>query len=516
MRITEDIFWAHLQCKTKSYLKASGAMEEQRAFTEWEGKLVEDFQRPFCLQLRSNYPEDAYMVGGSLPQALHNKKCFLVFDCVVQTHELQSSIPLLERLPSSATATHHPYIPVRFIPREKLTPHDKLLLAFDALVLSAATSHAPPFGKIIHGSAYAVAKVTLDALIESAQAVVGTIATQQANSAPPPLVLNKHCAACEFQVRCRQTALEMDDLSLLARMTDKEIKKQHRKGIFSITQLSYTFRARRKPKRFASKPAPYSHALKALAIRERKIHMAGKPALKIQGTPVYVDVEGIPDRDFYYLIGLRIKSGDAYVQHSLWANDRSEEPKIWEAFLQTLATIDNPQLIYYGSYETTFLKRMKGRYGEAIAYPGFVDQLMADSVNILSAIYAKIYFPTYSNSLKEIAKYLGFQWSESDASGLSAIVWRSRWELLREPHFQQQLTIYNAEDCAALQRITECIDVLAVKAEVPNSANILEYENTDITLGQELLPETSRGEWGTPKFFHPDWVRLFWDDGQVM
>jgi predicted RecB family nuclease len=295
MRITEDIFWAHLQCKTKSYLKASGAMDEHRAFTEWERKLVEDFKRPFCLQLRSNYPEDAYMVGGSLPQALHNKKCFLVFDCVVQTHELQSSIPLLERLPSSAPATHHPYIPVRFIPREKLTPHDKLLLAFDALVLSAATSHAPPFGKIIHGSAYAVAKVTLDVLMESAQAVVGTIATQQANSAPPPLVLNKHCAACEFQVRCRQTALEMDDLSLLARMTDKEIKKQHRKGIFSVTQLSYTFRARRKPKRFASKPTPYSHALKALAIRERKIHMAGKPDLKIHGTPVYVDVEGIPD-----------------------------------------------------------------------------------------------------------------------------------------------------------------------------------------------------------------------------
>ncbi len=128
---------------------------------------------------------------------------------------------------------------------------------------------------------------------------------------------------------------------------------------------------------------------------------------------------------------------------------------------------------HYGSYETTFLKRMKGRYGEAMAYPGFVDQLVADSVNILSAIYAKIYFPTYSNSLKEIAKYLGFQWSESDASG-----------------------IYNAEDCAALQRITECIDALAVKAEVPNSANLLEYENIDIALGQELRPETSRGEWG--------------------
>lgn len=156
MCITETIFWAHLQCQTKSYLKAAGAVGEQRAFSEWEGKLVEDFQRAFCLQLRLNYADDAYMVGCSLSQAL-DKQCSLVFDCTVQTHELQSSIPLLERVPSSATAPHNLYIPVRFLPREKLTPHDKLLLAFDALVLSVAMSQAPPFGKIIHGSAYAVA-----------------------------------------------------------------------------------------------------------------------------------------------------------------------------------------------------------------------------------------------------------------------------------------------------------------------------------------------------------------------
>jgi Transposase IS66 family/RNase_H superfamily len=348
----------------------------------------------------------------------------------------------------------------------------------------------------------------LDTWMASAQAVVGTITTQQAHSTPPPLVLNKHCAACEFQGRCRQMARETDALSLLASMTGKEIKKQHSKGIFSVTQLSYTFRARRKPKRFVSKPPLYSHALKALAIRERKIHIAGKPDLPIQGTPVYLDVEGIPDRDFYYLIGLRVKSSDAYVQHSWWANDRSEEQQIWAAFLHTVATIDHPQLISYGSYETTFLRRMQERYGEAPAYPGFVDELMAASVNLLSVIYAKIYFPTYSNGLKEIAQYLGFQWSESDASGLSAIMWRSQWEVRREPRFQQQLTIYNAEDCAALQRLTECVSALAVKAELPHSAQRIEGENIEIALAQEPLPETSRGEWGTPQFVHPDFAYI--------
>src|SRR5207247_3903342 len=110
-----------------------------------------------------------------------------------------------------------------------------------------------------------------------------------------------------------------DELSLLANMTKKERQQQHAKGIFSVTQLSYTFRARRKPKRLASKPEKYSHALRALALREGKIHIAGRPELNIRGNPVYLDVEGVPDRDFYYLLGLRVNSWHAYVHHGFFA-----------------------------------------------------------------------------------------------------------------------------------------------------------------------------------------------------
>jgi predicted RecB family nuclease len=195
---------------------------------------------------------------------------------------------------------------MRFVPGEKVTKQDKLLLAFDALVLWTVTGQAPLFGKIIHGREQATAKVEMAGLLDMAKTIVGKIAVQQARHTPPLLVLNQHCAACEFKARCHQIAVEKDDLSLLSGMTAKEMKKQHSKGIFSVTQLSYTFRARRKPKRFASKPEKYSHALRGLALRERKIYIAGKPELKLQGNPVYLDVEGVPDRDFYYLVGLTL------------------------------------------------------------------------------------------------------------------------------------------------------------------------------------------------------------------
>jgi hypothetical protein len=74
-------------------------------------------------------------------------------------------------------------------------------------------------------------------------------------------------------------------------MSAKERQKLRSKGIFTVTQLSYTFRPRRRPRRLRDKREKYHHALKALAIREQKIHIVGSAELKVEGTPGYLDVE---------------------------------------------------------------------------------------------------------------------------------------------------------------------------------------------------------------------------------
>jgi hypothetical protein len=279
-------------------------------------------------------------------------------------------------------------------------------------------------------------------------------------SHPPQVILNKHCSVCEYQMQCRQIATEKDELTLLSGLTEKERKRQNNKGIFTITQLSYTFRARRKPKRLEAKPEKFSHALRALAIREHKIYIAGKPKLNIKGKLVFLDVEGNPELDFYYLIGLRITNEDSFVQHSFWANEKADEKDIWALFLGILAEIDNPQLIYYGHYEKVFLKKMKERYSKTSDETLLVDQLSKESINLLSVIYSQIYFPTYSNGLKDIAQHLGFQWSDDAASGLNTLTWRAQWESSKNPDLKQKLITYNAEDCEALEKITSVVTQL--------------------------------------------------------
>ena len=98
---------------------------------------------------------------------------------------------------------------------------------------------------------------------------------------------------------------------MLSGMSEKERKKLRDKGIFTVTQLSHTFRPRRRRRQLPSKQERFHHSLRALTIRENKIHAVDVPDAKLDGTPVYLDVEGLPDRDFYYLIGVRVGTSDA-------------------------------------------------------------------------------------------------------------------------------------------------------------------------------------------------------------
>ena len=213
-------------------------------------------------------------------------------------------------------------------------------------------------------------------------------------------------------------------------MSEKERKDLNSRGIFTVTHLSYAFRPRRRSKRSRDKREKYHHSLKALAIREQKIHVVGSDELKIRGTPVYLDVEAIPDREFYYLIGVRVDSDQTPIQYSLWADNQGDEEKIWRDFIGMVSAIHDPIIVHYGSFETDFLKSMCDRYGRP-EEESMAGKVIRTAINLLSFIYARIYFPTYSNGLKDVGQYVGFSWSDKNPSGIKTILWRSAWE--KEP-----------------------------------------------------------------------------------
>ena len=418
--ISSHLFEAYLECPTKCWLRAQNEPSTGNVYAEW-GRAQNESYRKEWLERRPAIVADADRTLSPTFEADRKEATWrFAVDMRVQANGLECRIPAVERVRCEGRRRRVQFIPYRFEFSNKLTKQHKLMSAFDAAVLSEAIGRDIRLGKIIHGDRSATLNVKTSSLISEVRMHIKSCAALAANTSPPDLVLNRHCGQCDFQGRCHKQATEKDDLSLLGGMSDKERKKLHDKGIFTVTQLSYTFRPRWRRRRrpdAQDRQEKYHHSLRALAIRKDKIHAVDVPDQKLDGTLVYLDVEGLPDRDFYYLIGARVGKGDGAVQHSFWADDADGEKRIWEKFLGVLAAISNPRIIYYGSYETTFLRRMRERHGGPRAGSAAAIAI-AHPTNLLSLIYARIYFPTFSNGLKDIARYLGFQWLGSPASGL--------------------------------------------------------------------------------------------------
>ncbi|BFU90856.1 MAG: hypothetical protein NTAFB01_20430 [Nitrospira sp.] len=449
------------------------------AYADWVRTQAESYRHAGMKGLMAGAADDECIIGSQETKTLKTTKWRLAIDLVVRAQNLESSLQAVERAPSEGRGQPGQFTPIRFLFTNKLNRDDKLLLTFDALVLSEMLGRKIDRAKIVHGDDHAMQIVKTSTLAREVRKQIEKIATLLSSPSPPDLILNRHCVECEFQTRCRQKAIEKDDLSLLSSLTEKERKKFNGKGIFTVTQLSYTFRPRRRPKRLAGKREKYHHSLKALAIRERKIHIVGGPELKIEGTPVYLDVEGLPDHDFYYLIGIRVTTAHGVAQHSLWADTVNEEKQIWTDFLNILSEIENPVLVHYGSFETTFLKRMCDRYGEP-PEGSAVANSVESSLNLVSVVFARIYFPAFSNRLKEIAGYLGFTWSDPAASSVQTIAWRHEWEVTKTPSLKAALVTYNAQDCEALELVASKLVDLHQDSVSPNDVvrtERLKHEN---------------------------------------
>jgi predicted RecB family nuclease len=466
VKITADLFNAYLHCPTKGWLRLGGEPRGTNSWADWLQSNALIYRSEGIKQLIREIP----LVGPGEPKTWKADAWSLTVDVTVQAsshsdaYTLESFVDAVKRVSSPGRGKADQFIPVKFCPANKLTKYDRLLLAFDAWVISQALGCEVKWGLIIHGDRYIDQRVNTIHLIGEVRRLVGGLAALLVSKGAPDLVLNRHCVECEFRNRCRKLAIEKDDLSLLDAMTEKERSKLHRKGIFTVTQLSYTFRPRKRSRRSGNKHEVHQHSLKARAIREKKIHMVGTPDARIKGTAIYLDVEGMPDRNFYYLIGLRVRCGELAQQHSLWAANTAEEKEIWTKFLAVLATVQNPVLIHYGSYERSFIKQMYGRYGGPAA-GSIADLTLKSTVNLLSLLFCKIYLPTYSNRLKDTAAYFGATWRSPDITGIQTIALRSEWERTGSGKLRENLLAYNQDDCAALELLSQEIEKLFTESE---------------------------------------------------
>jgi uncharacterized protein (TIGR03067 family) len=212
---------------------------------------------------------------------------------------------------------------------------------------------------------------------------------------------------------------------------------------------------------------------------------------------IYLDMEGVPDEDFVYLIGLVVCKGGEEKRLSFWADGKEQEAAIFQRFLDEATSHDDCKMFCYGGYERTFIKRMR----KAAVGTKQVDRVLDRLVNVLSEVYDHLYFPCHSNGLKDVAACLGCSWSEADASGIQSLVWRARWEATGDEAWKQKLLTYNMEDCAALKGVAELVDSVGCG---PDAARPSVESETPVAWVEELDRVATVTRRGKIDFFHAD------------
>jgi predicted RecB family nuclease len=221
----------------------------------------------------------------------------------------------------------------------------------------------------------------------------------------------------------------------------------------------------------------HQYELQALALRTKKIYTTELIEPPHNDIELFVGFESLPEEKFHYLMGVYVSSSSSQQYFPFWSNTKQDEKQSWLSFLQIIDCYPDAPLFHYGNYENKVIKELGGRYETD------VDNVLGRLCNLNSYIFGRIYFPTYTNKLKDICTYLGHTWTDENANGLNSIVLPSAYDEIQDPSIRDDLILYNQEDCINLKKLKNTIGTIC--SHDSNMPNVM-----DINVSDQLLNST--------------------------
>lgn len=412
-------------------------------------------------------------------------------------YDLAAEVDVLTKVDRDSSLGNYSYEPISIVGTHRITKEQKLAILFVGYLLGQLQNKLPAAGKIV-GSDGQSHKIGMESSDRILMPIIEALRqwTSITPASPPPVILNKYCPICQFQKSCFEQAEKADDLSLLNRVTPKIIRQYHKKGIFTVTQLSYVFKPKRSRKRRAKAPVSFKVELQALALRTGKTYIQELPTLHRREVELFLDFEGIPDQNFHYLIGLLINEQGNHNYHAFWANSQEDEQRIWLEALAKISQYPDVPIYHYGSYEPRAIDELAKKYQTDC------EALKNRLINLNTCIYGKVYFPSRSNSLKDLGRFVGASWTEPLSSGLQSLVWRHYWEETQDNQYQEILITYNREDCEALWLLAEELTKIIASTDTHNNIDFADQPKQNAT---ELGHQIHRGLQSIIEYAHADY-----------
>lgn len=169
---------------------------------------------------------------------------------------------------------------------------------------------------------------------------------------------------------------------------------------------------------------------------------------------LHFDIEADPSRDgFVYLHGfLDREPGQLEGTYShVFAETEADERNAFAEAMRILTADPEAMIYYYSKYERSSFRSLQTRH-PGVCTPEDIERLFdpARAVDLLfDVITPDTEWPTRNLSIKTLARHLGFEWGDADASGANSIAWYDEYARTRSPVVRQRILDYNADDVRA-------------------------------------------------------------------
>jgi hypothetical protein len=148
--ISSHLFEAYLECPTKCWLRAQNEPATGNLYSEWRRAHNESYRKGWLVRRPAIVAEPARIFSPTFEANRKEATWRFAVDIRVQADDLECRIQAAERVRSEGRGRRVQFIPYRFEFSNKLTKQHKLMVAFDAVVLSEAIGRDICLGKIIH------------------------------------------------------------------------------------------------------------------------------------------------------------------------------------------------------------------------------------------------------------------------------------------------------------------------------------------------------------------------------
>jgi predicted RecB family nuclease len=266
---------------------------------------------------------------------------------------------------------------------------------------------------------------------------------------PMPFI-SSVCGRCAWREHCTGIAERGQDVSLMPGLKRKVWRALHERGLGTLPAAAAASREELINIKGVGEKTALDIILRSRALSRGQSVQIGTPALPASDPAIFFDIESVPGEGVIYLMGLLIGRGDQYAYEYVLARSPEEEPHMWEAFLRRMDVLKGT-VYHYGAYERTSLGRLVGRYGEDAR----VEALLARMVDLRKVLRSAVVLPLRSSSLKDVAPWLGYEWTGETQAADDSMLEYIRWLEDGQEERLERILEYNEHDCRATARVYE-------------------------------------------------------------